>query len=74
MVITPSFILSKEGILEVHFVTGEHLLITYCSNKALEDGAVNELNLKRLMVKFHITNRFLISDNTVVPAMYGPLI
>ena len=46
MVITLSFNLSKEGVSGVHFVTGEHLFITHCSNKVLQDGAVNDLNLK----------------------------
>ena len=61
MVITLSFNLSKEGVSEVHFVTGEHLFITHCYNKVLQDGAVNDLNLsKRPVVKFDITNGFLI--------------
>ena len=48
MVITLSFNMSKEGVSGVHFVTGEHLFITHCSNKVLMtiliyDGAVNDL-------------------------------
>ena len=48
MVITLSFNLSKEGVSEVHFVTGEHndLFITLCFNKVEQDGAVNDLKLK----------------------------
>ena len=46
MVLMLSFNLSKEGVSEVHFVKGEHLFITHCSNKVLQDGAVNDLNLK----------------------------
>ena len=50
MVITCSFNLSKEGVSEVHFVTG-HLFITHRYNKVLlayliYDGAVNEHYLK----------------------------
>ena len=53
MVITLSFNFSKEGVSGVHFVTGEHLLITHRPNKVLlailnnnYDGAVNDLYLK----------------------------
>ena len=47
-----SFNLSKEDVLEVHFVIGEHLFISRCSNK---DGAINYVK-----VEFDITNGFLI--------------
>ena len=46
MVIMLSFIVSKEGVSGIHFVTGEHLFIIHCSYKVLQDGAVNDLNLK----------------------------
>ena len=58
MVITLIFNLSKEGVSEVHFVIRKHLFTTHCSIKVLQDGAVNDLNLKAI-VKFDITNGFL---------------
>ena len=56
MVITLSFNVSKH-VSEVHvyLVTGEHLFITHCSNKVLEDGAVNDLNLKTIQRKYKYT-------------------